>query len=55
MFGITGDFLIIVGSAIAAAISFAAFAFPMLQRGDRKERYKNVIEKKRKALFEATK
>lgn len=55
MFGITGDFLIIVGSAIAAAISFAAFAFPILQRGDRKERYKNVIEKKRKALFEATK
>ena len=55
MFGITGDFLIIVGSAIAADISFAAFAFPMLQRGDRKERYKNVIEKKRKALFEATK
>jgi tight adherence protein C len=55
MFGITGDFLIIVGSAIAAAISFAAFAFPMLQRGDRKERYKNVIEKKRKALFAATK
>jgi tight adherence protein C len=55
MFGITGDFLVIVGSAIAAAVSFAAFAFPLLQRGDRKERYKNVIEKKRKALFEATK
>lgn len=55
MFGISGDFLIILGSAIAAALSFAAFAFPFLQRGDKKERYKNVIEKKRKALFEQTK
>ena len=55
MFGLSGDFLIIVGSAIAAALSFAAFAFPFLQRGDKKERYKNVIEKKRKALFEQTK
>lgn len=55
MIDITSDLLIIVGSAIAAAVSFAAFAFPFLQRGDKKERYKNVIEKKRKALFEATK
>ena len=55
MFGLSGDFLIIVGSAIAAALSFAAFAFLFLQRGDKKERYKNVIEKKRKALFEQTK
>ncbi len=55
MVEITSDTLIIFGSAIVAAISFAAFAFPFLQRGDQKERYKNVIEKKRKALFEATK
>lgn len=55
MVEITSDTLIIFGSAIVAAISFAAFAFPFLQRGDKKERYKNVIEKKRKALFEATK
>lgn len=55
MFDITSETLIIVGSAIAAAISFAAFAFPFLQRGEKKERYKNVIEKKRKALFEQTK
>lgn len=55
MIDITSEFLIVVGSAIAAAVSFAAFAFPFLQRGDKKERYKNVIEKKRKALFEATK
>ncbi len=55
MFDITGDSLIIFGSAIAAAISFAAFALPFLQRGEKKERYKNVIEKKRKALFEQSK
>lgn len=55
MIDITSDLLIVVGSALAAAASFAAFAFPFLQRGDKKERYKNVIEKKRKALFEATK
>lgn len=55
MMNITSDTLIIFGSAVAAAMSFAAFAFPFLQRGDKKERYKNVIEKKRKALFEQTK
>lgn len=52
---LTSDLLITVGSAAAAAISFAAFAYPFLQRGEKKERFKNVIEKKRKALFEATK
>lgn len=55
MIDLSSDHLIVVASAIAAAISFAAFAFPFLQRGEKKERYKNVIEKKRKALFEATK
>jgi tight adherence protein C len=55
MIDITTDLLIVVGSAIAAALSFAAFAFPFLQRGDKKERYKSVIEKKRKALFEQSK
>lgn len=43
---------IVIISAIAAAVSFAAFAIPMLQRKEQKERYKDVIEKKRKALFE---
>lgn len=55
MFGITSDLLIILGSAVAAALSFAAFAFPMLQRGDKKQHYRDVIEKKRKALFESAK
>jgi len=43
---------IIVLSALAAAVSFAAFAIPLLARSEKKERYKEVIEKKRKALFE---
>ncbi len=52
---LTTNLLITVGSAVAAAASFAAFVYPFLQREDKKERFKNVIEKKRKALFEATK
>jgi len=55
MFGITTELLIIVFSALAAAVSFAAFVFPMLQRGEKKEHYKNVIEKKKKTLFENAK
>lgn len=55
MINITSDLLIVIGSAVAAAISFAAFAFPFLQRSEKKDRYKAVIEKKRKALFEQSK
>lgn len=55
MIAFTSDLLIVVGSAAAGALSFAAFAYPFLQRGDKKERFKNVIEKKRKALFEQSK
>lgn len=55
MISITSDLLIVVGSALAAALSFAAFAFPFLQRGEKKERFRSVIEKRRKALFEASK
>lgn len=46
---------IVLFSALAAAASFAAFAIPMLQRREQKERYKEVIEKKRRALFEQAK
>ncbi len=46
--------LITIISAIAAAISFAAFALPFLNRSERKEHFRSVIEKRRKALFEAT-
>ncbi|MEZ0262993.1 MAG: type II secretion system F family protein [Alphaproteobacteria bacterium] len=43
---------IVLASAILAAIAFVGFAFPFLQRQEKAERYKEVIEKKRKALFE---
>lgn len=52
---LTTDLLVVVGSAVAGALSFAAFAYPLLQKGDKKERFKSVIEKKRKALFEQSK
>lgn len=48
------ELLITVVSALAAAASFAAFALPFLNRTEKKERYRSVIEKRRKALFEAT-
>jgi len=53
MFGITSDLIIILISSLAAAMSFAAFVLPMLNRQEKKERYKSVIEKKKKALFES--
>lgn len=49
------DTLIIVISALAAALSFAAFALPFLNREEKRDRYRNVIEKKRKELFDQTK
>jgi tight adherence protein C len=51
MFGITTELMIVIGSALAAAISFAAFVLPMLNRGEQKEHFRNTIEKKKKALF----
>lgn len=38
--------------SLAAAGSFVAFALPFLNKEQKKERYRSVIEKKRKALFE---
>jgi tight adherence protein C len=49
------DMLIVMGSALAAAASFVAFAYPFLSRSEQKERYRSIIEKKRKELFNATK
>jgi tight adherence protein C len=46
--------IITILSALAAAVSFAAFAIPFLNRSEKKERFKSVIEKRRKDLFEAT-
>ena len=45
---------VVVISALAAAISFAAFALPFLNKTEKKERFKSVIEKRRRALFDAT-
>lgn len=55
MFGFDTQFLITVGSALAAALSFVAFAYPFLVRSEKKNRYRDVIEKKRKSLFETAK
>ena len=49
------DTLIILVSALAAALSFMAFALPMLNKTERKERYQSVIQKRRRDLFEQTK
>jgi tight adherence protein C len=46
------NMLILLVSSLLAMISFIAVALPFLQRNEKKERYKNVIEKKRKALFD---
>ena len=48
------DMLIIVFSALAAAGSFVAVMLPLLNRTQKKERVRAVIEKKRKVLFEQT-
>lgn len=40
-------------ASLAAAVSFAAFALPLLRRSDRKERYQSIIEKRRSDLFKA--
>lgn len=39
-------------SALIAAVSFIAFALPFLNKEQKKERFRSVIEKRRKALFE---
>ncbi len=44
--------IIVFLTALGAGLSFVAFAVPMLARKEKKQRYKEVIEKKRRALFE---
>ncbi len=48
------DVLIVALSAMAAAGSFVAVVIPLMNRSERKERVRSVIEKKRKVLFEQT-
>ena len=45
------EMIITLLASFAAALSFAAFAFPFLQKSDKKEKYKSIIEKRRKDLF----
>ena len=48
------EVIITVVSALAAALSFVAFALPFLNRTEKKERYRSVIDKRRRALMEAS-
>ena len=53
MFGAEADQLLItLVASIAAAASFAAFALPFLNKSEKKEKFRSVIEKRRKDLFE---
>ncbi len=47
------EVMITIVTALLAAVSFAAFALPFLNKTEQRDRYRAVIEKKRKALFEA--
>lgn len=49
------DTLIVFLSALAAAASFVAVVIPLMNRSEKKERVRSVIEKKKKALFDQTK
>jgi tight adherence protein C len=49
----TNEMIITVLAALGAGLSFAAFAFPFLQKADKKEKYRTIIEKRRKDLFAA--
>lgn len=50
----TNEMIITILAALAAGLSFAAFAFPFLQKSEQKEKYKSIIEKRRKDLFRET-
>lgn len=54
IFGEYDELIITILASLIAAVSFAAFALPFLNKSDKKERYRSVIEKRRKALFDAT-
>ena len=50
---ITSDQIVVIVSALCAALTFAAIALPLLKRSEKKDRMRAVIERKRKTLFEA--
>lgn len=43
---------IVLVSAVAAAVSFVALALPLLNRREKQERYRAIIEKQRREMFE---
>lgn len=49
------DQVIVILASIAAALSFVAFAMPFLRREEKKQRFQDVIERRRKDLFVQTK
>lgn len=48
------DLIVTLVASALAALSFAGFALPFLNKSERKEHYRSVIEKRRKDLFQAT-
>lgn len=54
-FGISNDALIIFLSSVVAAASFMAFASMFLTQEEKKERYKDIVQKRRRALYEDAK
>ena len=55
LLGIDDEIWVTMLSALAGAFSFALFAYPFLQKSEKKQRYRDVIEKKRKVLYEEAK
>lgn len=47
------EMMITLFASLAAALSFAAVAIPFLKKSDQKEKYKSIIEKRRRDLFQA--
>ncbi len=43
--------IIMIFASLAAGLSFAAFAYPFLQKSDQKEKTKSIIEKRRSDLY----
>lgn len=47
------EFVVTIIAALVAGLSFAVFAYPFLQKEDQKQRYQDIIEKRRKDLFQS--
>ncbi len=55
LFGISDETLVIFISAIIAAVSFMAFASMFLNKEEKKKRYTDIVQKRRRALYEDAK